>query len=535
MPDFRRTLQLFACFDRTGKSSLINALLGQKICKTGILPTTHTITLLQNGTPGQFDDNGVLIQLLNNELLRDVTLCDSPGVNSVLKNHAELTENFVPHADLVLFVTSVERALSESERQFLKMIAGWKKKIIVIINKKELLNRAEQDSVTDFVRQHVSQIIGSPPMFLVSSLLGLRAKLEQNQQQLIMSGLATLENYIKAQITHSAKLQTKMTTPLLIAQTVLERVTNKLNEQQCIMSRRMKEISEMNSTVECYEKESSGHIESDLFEVTEICSAAHDSSQMFVKSQTAIRSLLSSLLTASAELEISYLSAYADFSSTLLQSVSRLVDRQSTLAHTTLSRIQRIVRSSIADDVAIHDCLNTIQSTSRHEVVLQLQRQINSVLSTENKKTEAQKVINDLKFNARACAAVQISSGSLMLSLFFDVLPSWISFNQTVSFSSALSLFGFALLPLSHLSITRKLATQLQHQTGSIVRLCKQFANTQFDTNASAIRTLTKIRTKQVLCEEQEYNRQMQLCNQFYVKCNDLLSKVKQTTTLSAT
>lgn len=44
-----------------------------------------------------------------------MNLVDTPGTNVILQRQQRLTEEFVPRADLVLFVLSADRPLTESE------------------------------------------------------------------------------------------------------------------------------------------------------------------------------------------------------------------------------------------------------------------------------------------------------------------------------------------------------------------------------------------------------------------------------------
>ncbi len=55
-------------------------------------------------------------------LLRDVNVVDTPGTNVILERQQRLTEEYVPRADLVLFVMSADRPFTESEVDFLKYI-----------------------------------------------------------------------------------------------------------------------------------------------------------------------------------------------------------------------------------------------------------------------------------------------------------------------------------------------------------------------------------------------------------------------------
>ena len=57
------------------------------------------------------------------------------GTNVILERQQRLTEEFVPRADLVLFVLSADRPLSDSELRFLQYIRTWRKKVVFVVNK----------------------------------------------------------------------------------------------------------------------------------------------------------------------------------------------------------------------------------------------------------------------------------------------------------------------------------------------------------------------------------------------------------------
>lgn len=121
-----------------GKTAFLNALLGDRLLTEGVTPTTTQIHLLRYGqemSEEPVEDEYSIIHVPV-EWLREINLVDTPGANAVVQRHQELTEHFVPRSDLVLFVTSVDRPFSESERLFLERIREWGKKIIIIVNKK---------------------------------------------------------------------------------------------------------------------------------------------------------------------------------------------------------------------------------------------------------------------------------------------------------------------------------------------------------------------------------------------------------------
>lgn len=51
-----------------------------------------------------------------------MVIVDTPGTNVILQRQQRLTEEFVPRADILLFVLSADRPLSESEVWFAFML-----------------------------------------------------------------------------------------------------------------------------------------------------------------------------------------------------------------------------------------------------------------------------------------------------------------------------------------------------------------------------------------------------------------------------
>src|SRR3970040_356898 len=117
-----------------GKSALINALLGQKVLAEGTTPTTSRVTLVKWGEQAaeQVVDEKFSIYTYPLPILKELNIVDTPGTNAVIRHHERLTDEFVPRSDLVLFTTSADRPMTESERQLLERILAWGKKIIFV-------------------------------------------------------------------------------------------------------------------------------------------------------------------------------------------------------------------------------------------------------------------------------------------------------------------------------------------------------------------------------------------------------------------
>src|SRR5919204_1516903 len=93
---------------KSGKSSLINALFGQEIAKADVLPATDRVCIFRYGREDkQIEVSPRLMECyLPIDFLQDFNIVDTPGTNTMVAQHQTITENFVPRADLILFVFS---------------------------------------------------------------------------------------------------------------------------------------------------------------------------------------------------------------------------------------------------------------------------------------------------------------------------------------------------------------------------------------------------------------------------------------------
>ena len=157
-----------------GKSTFINALLGEALLPTGITPTTETIELIH------YAERPRRKPLLREDGLREwahpgtgapgVALVDTPGTGSVFRTHERIALEFLHRSDLVLFVIPARRALAETGRIYLELAQQYGKKIIIIINQIDQLEPSEQAEVRRFVERQARELLDLQPLiFMVSA------------------------------------------------------------------------------------------------------------------------------------------------------------------------------------------------------------------------------------------------------------------------------------------------------------------------------------------------------------------------------
>lgn len=202
----------------SGKSSFINALLGERVLPEGVTPTTDRINLLRHGdeVADELLEAYLLLRTHPAPLLRDINVVDTPGTNAIVREHEELTRDYVPRSDLVLFVTSADRPFTESERGFLEQIRSWGKKIVLIVNKVDILaNEADRAEVMRFVRENGETLLGEPPLvFPVSARMAMQAREGENPTLWEQSGFPAVEDFLLRTLDQEERVRLKLLNPL---------------------------------------------------------------------------------------------------------------------------------------------------------------------------------------------------------------------------------------------------------------------------------------------------------------------------------
>lgn len=209
----------------SGKSSLINALVGEELLTVGPVPTTDRIHILRWGETAQKTRAGEYDTVFHpSPLLRKVSFVDTPGLESIFQKHEETTRKFLHRADVVLLVMLATQAMTARNLDYLKILQEYGKTVILVINQADLLTEEEANTVRDYVIEQSHVLLGyRPDVWMMSAREGLAARgadgtLDRAAWE--ASGLNKIERYIDTQLGDVARLRQKLQTPLQIVQNV---------------------------------------------------------------------------------------------------------------------------------------------------------------------------------------------------------------------------------------------------------------------------------------------------------------------------
>ena len=220
----------------TGKSTFINALVKRDIATVGAQPTTAVITKLSYGIEDkievfyrdgtrkflstsefskltaerlnkEYDELHAGIDYVSRtlpiEILKNMTIVDSPGLNAIKPVHAATTRNFMDKADSVIWLFDANTPTKQSEIDSLKRLNP-RLSPLVILNKIDAVDEEDDDSVESLIADigrklrnnkiQVQKIIG------VSSKLAFEGARRNNAAMLSSSNISEFYNFVNNNI-----------------------------------------------------------------------------------------------------------------------------------------------------------------------------------------------------------------------------------------------------------------------------------------------------------------------------------------------
>ena len=240
---------------KAGKSSLLNALFGKDFCRVDVLPATDRINVFKYGE--QARDVPVSPSLVERyqpiNFLRDFNIVDTPGTNTIVADHQTITEQFVPQADLIIFVFSVVNPWGASAWQFLDLLQKrWLKNVIFVLQQMDLRDEAEVQAVIQHLRQTAMTRFGQAfPIFPVAAKKAFMSKTSGVDKERLWeeSRFGPLEDYINETVGTGEARRTKLKSVAQTAQVVLKDLSEQARSSQKIIAADREQITRLSATV----------------------------------------------------------------------------------------------------------------------------------------------------------------------------------------------------------------------------------------------------------------------------------------------
>ena len=173
----------------------------------------------------------------------------------------------------MFFVTSADRPFTETERGFMEHIRGWGKKIVVVVNKSDILEGpAQVAEIRSFVAENAKSLLGfQPEIFFVSAKLALRDKCGEPAVW-AASGFEALEQYVATTLNTSGRAQLKLLNPLGVGVAVAERQLTSVRDRRALLKDNFETLEQVEGQLELYQRDMARDFELRMADVENVLS-----------------------------------------------------------------------------------------------------------------------------------------------------------------------------------------------------------------------------------------------------------------------
>ncbi|HRV92320.1 MAG TPA: dynamin family protein [Anaerolineae bacterium] len=442
-----------------GKSAFINALLGHNLLKEGVTPTTAEINILRFGDASRVEVKGADLRIFHEpvDILKQINIVDTPGTNAVIRKHQEITEEFVPNSDLVLFITSADRPFTESERAFLAQIKEWGKKVVLVINKVDLFQTEEElEQVIGFVRDNGMLLLGTAPdVFPVSARQALRAKQGQPEQW-ANSRFEPLERYIHDTLDETSRLRLKFLSPLGVGDRLLTKYAGIIDNRLALLNDDFDTLDNLERQLDLYRQDMERDFKFRLADIENILFDMENRGDDYFDENMRIARIFD-LMNKKRFQEGFVREVVADLPQQIEQKVSELIDW---LVNSDLKQWHSVMdyldqRKKEYEDRIVGEVGGSFRYDRDH-LIDSVGREARTVVETYDTSEEARKLANSAQMAVAETAAAEM--GAIGLGALITALATTAAADVTgILAASVVAALGFFVIPARRQSAKKQM------------------------------------------------------------------------------
>lgn len=456
-----------------GKSAFINALLGQKVLKEGVTPTTTQINILRYGQEQERRVESEALHVITApvDMLAEISIVDTPGTNAIIREHEAITAQFVPRSDLVLFITSADRPFTESERAFLEHIRDWGKKVVVVLNKIDLFEQeAELEQVRQFIADNSRLLFGvTPEIFPISARLALRAK-QGDAAAWAESRFEPLENYIQNTLDKAGRLRLKFLNPLGVGFHLVDRYLKVIESRLELLKEDFTMLDDVEAQLGLYKEDMQRDFNYRMADVENVLFEMEQRGQVFFDDVMRIARVFD-LMNRTRIQEQFEQQVVADVPQRIETKVAELIDWlvdsdfrqwQAVMEHLSARRLRH--KERIVGDIGVgsfhHD---------RERLIEAVGREAGRVVDSYDRSREAQAIADGAQAAVATLAAVEV--GAVGLGTLIAVLATTVAADVTgILLAGLMATLGLFVIPARRRQAKNELRAKVAELRESLVR-----------------------------------------------------------------
>jgi len=511
-----------------GKSAFINALLGDNFLEEGVTPTTTKVNILRYGTEKKKSHLSENIEslTLNAAYLKEISIVDTPGTNAIIREHEVITSLFVPRSDLILFVTSADRPFTESERLFLEKIQSWGKKVVLVINKIDILQSPDAlEEIQEFVADNVKKTLkNSPEIFPLSAQQALKAK--QGEPSLWKdSRFEALETYIMITLDQESRLRLKLLNPLGVGRHLSSQYAEFFEHRLKMLQEDLVLIKDVEDQLIIFQKDMLDSFQLRMSDIIKILLEMEQRGEDFFSEYIRLARIFDLMKKDKIQREYEEL-VVADVPAQIELKVTAIIDW---LVDANLRQWQAIT-DHIAEgrqkykDRIVGDIGSFIYD--RERLINSIRKEANRVVETYDKAREADQIARRSQNAVAATAA--ISAGAVGLGTLVTILASTLTTDVTgILLAGAMAALGLFIIPARRRQAKKEMHTKVKAMRDQLTDSLSTHFSQEIERGMQEIKETIAPYTRFIRSENEKNQHAHQTLNNYLTEINNLTEQIE--------
>jgi hypothetical protein len=366
----------------------------------------------------------------------------------------------VPRSDLVIFITSADRPFTESERAFMERIREWGKKVVILLNKTDLLEETEVAQVVEFIRQNALALLGfTPEVFPVSARLALKAKQAdapgERDALWSASNVQAVETYVHETLDQKSRVQLKLRNPLGVGERLTAGYRQMAGKRLALLAEDLKAIENIEGQLEIYRTDMQNDFHYRMADIEKILLAMNNRGMQYFDETLRLARVFDLVNTQRTQAEFERY-VVADTPYQIEQEVQSLIDwlveKDMRQWQATLDYLERH-RTKIREKTELRRGEDTVIGQvggpfeyNRQALLDSVGHAARKVVMTYDREAEARQLAQSVRDAVAGTALVQVGAvglGALLIAILHGAL---LDFTGVLS-ASALAVVGLLIIP----------------------------------------------------------------------------------------
>lgn len=511
-----------------GKSAFINALLGDNILVEGVTPTTTKVNILRYGEEKEKSSLSENVEGLtfDADFLKEISIVDTPGTNAIIREHEEITSLFIPRSDLILFVTSADRPFTESERIFLEKIRSWGKKVVLVINKIDILQSPEAlEEIYDFVAENAKTTLKTTPdIFPISAKHALNAK-QGNPELWEESRFEALESYIVTTLDQESRVQLKLLNPLGVGKHLSNQYTEFFDHRLKLLQGDLDLIKDVEDQVIIFRKDMLESFQLRMSDIVKVLLELEQRGEDFFTEYIRLGRILDLMKKEKIQKDYEEM-VVADLPAQIEQKVTAIIDW---LVDANLRQWQAIT-SHISEGRQKHkgrivgDIGNFIYD--RERLINSIQKEAARVVESYDKTREADQIARSAQNAVAATAA--ISAGAVGLGTLVTVLATTMAADVTgILLAGAMAALGLFIIPTRRRNAKKDMRVKVKAMRSQLTDSLSTHFNQEIERGLQEIKDTIAPYTRFIRSENEKNRLALQALKNYYDEIINLTNQIE--------